>query len=292
MPTRVDVAAEAAQNEVSSAIEQIENNLASESQSAPPSLDVTNNLPSPLFRDEVHQQEMRYLDSLLSGKKPAASSENKQLESKGLEEGKLGSGSGHSPRQVQPTHRSKIASILSPYDRRDDEDDAQNKPPQRNIEATSLHSPKNGTKTTRSSSQEQKQSPVKTPNRPKQNNQRSNLFGHKIHATISNIIHRRQQKSQKSKGGRYQKGTRTTATPSRNKRHQLNNKLIQRAERSSRRVITKIVRLGRSCTQRFTTLKGVIHQNVKKAMDDVHSMLEEELRCRNGLANGRRGYGL
>ena len=57
MTTQVDVAAAAAHEEISNAVDQIEKNIACH--------DDGGDDGSPLFRDEVQQQEMRYLDGLL-----------------------------------------------------------------------------------------------------------------------------------------------------------------------------------------------------------------------------------
>lgn len=71
----------------------------------------------------------------------------------------------------------------------------------------------------------------------------------------------------------------------------MNHKLIQRAQNSSRKVITKMVRLGRRCTQNLTTIKNVINHSVAKAIANAHSMLEETS-THNGMSNAQRGQGI
>lgn len=266
MPTRIDAAAEAAHEEIANAVGQIENNLSQPSAN-------NNQLPSPLFRDEVQQQEMRYLDGLLSGKKVQKSQS---------EVAAAAAADAHQYKEcIHQPNRSKIASILSPYDRKDDDENQQS------------------TSSGQASSHSVKQNePQKIHN--KQMNQNNNGFkskrsngtpisesgsiGHKLHTKISGLIrHNNKQPAKPNNSKRHthnQKRARTAA-PSRNKRCQMNHKLIKRAQLSSRRVISKMVRLGRRCTQNLTTIKNAINKSVARAMANAHSMLEETS-VRNG----------
>jgi len=254
MPTRVDVAATAAHKEISNVVERIETNLAA-AQSSPSSQDVS----SPLFRDEVQRQEMRYLDRLLLG--DGHMSQRKEGTATGGNQCK----------------GSKIASILSPYDRRDD--DGESRTPSGNTQ--NKHSPK------RSSSQKPRNKHPIENNLPNQNDS----FGHKIHDKISTFIRINQPPKKKPAANNHQKRTRA-AVPSRNKRQQRNQKLIQRAQLSTRKVINKVVRLGRRCTRNLTTIKNYVHLTVAHAMANAHSMLEETCHGHSPISSARRHINL
>lgn len=303
MPTRVDVVAEATQHEILNAVEQIETNLASQSSSLPTSQRQTeDDLPSPLFQDEVQRQEMQYLDRLLVEKRSSFVDDDglQTSQSKGIasdHEKISGSDSNRSkvrfgpssPMQIRQPNHSKIASILSPYDRRDD-DECDTQQGTNNDGITGAQEQTNNAShlMNNNSCNQPKQKPVDSgKNTPNSYNQHT--IGRKVHAKISNLIYwasKQQSKSTKFKH-RYNHNQKTskTSTPSRNKRRQLNNKLMQRAQRSSRRIVTKLVKLGRRCTKNLATVQNAIHDGVKKAMLHAHSMLEE-----TGHAH-RRGEG-
>mmetsp|Transcript_34702 Transcript_34702/g.63815 ORF Transcript_34702/g.63815 Transcript_34702/m.63815 type:complete len:230 (-) Transcript_34702:195-884(-) len=101
-----------------------------------------------------------------------------------------------------------------------------------------------------------------------------------------------QKKSKSTSYGHHPKRSiRTAAVPSRSKRRQTNQKLIHRAQLSSRRVISKMVRLGRRCTRNLTTVKNIIHHGVVMAVARAHSMLEETSHCNNGVSSPNKGQG-
>ena len=118
MPTRIDVAAKAAHKE----IDEIKNNIKSSLStvggggSNPNLNEEQQQLISPLFRDEV-QQEMQYLDGLLmeENKKSSDIDGKKKSElSSALQQ--------QQQHQSQTQYQSKIATILKPYDYKDDDE--------------------------------------------------------------------------------------------------------------------------------------------------------------------------
>lgn len=117
--------------------------------------------------------------------------------------------------------------------------------------------------------------------------QQRNTISRKLHNTISNLIHRSSNKPNKKNTNKKQ--TRTAA-PSRNKRRQMNYKVTQR------KIITKMVKLGRRCTQSFTTIKHKIENSVKQAIRNAHSMLEQHNNNTScgviDLSNARKGYNM
>mmetsp|Transcript_33071 Transcript_33071/g.69604 ORF Transcript_33071/g.69604 Transcript_33071/m.69604 type:complete len:374 (+) Transcript_33071:99-1220(+) len=280
MPTRIDVAAENVQEEISNAVEQIENNLLASQSSCPSSHDDAQ-LPSPLFRDEVQQQEMRYLDHLLLGKNRPTDGTVQQSQSEGAAADghkKYKESFGTSPKVQPPPNRSKIASILKPYDRNDDDEKKQS------------HNPNQASMP----SQNRDESQHMHNKQPNQNDSKrssipnlGNPFSHRLHEKVSKLIHHHQPPKNNNKRNYNQKRARTAA-PSRNKRRQMNHKFIQRAQLSSRRVVAKMVRLGRRCTHSLTTVKNVVNQSVARAIANAHSMLEETS-VHNGVSHVKRG---
>lgn len=257
MPTRIDLAAEAAHEAIADAVEQIENNLLESASHPSPRASDDDDEKSPLFRDEVQRQEMRYLDGLLLGKKPSVGGSEKKSQNRGCN--RLSS-----PRRSPP--RSRIATILGPYERRDEDDRDENEYPSRaqnNDEQQSVHM-----------KQPTPNRHGKSPGRV-MNQQTDETISGKIRGRITNLIHRSSsQPKQNSKRSYNQKRARAAA-PSRNKRHQLNNKLLQRAQSTSRRLVAKMVRLGRRCTRNLTTIKSAISVSVARAVANAHSMLDE-----------------
>jgi len=262
MPTRVDLAAKSAHAEISNAVKQIENNLTSSSPS-------NSSMPSPLFRDEVQQQEMRYLDRLLLGEKSSATG-NLVRQSR---EVVAGGAAGDNPNKEQPSsNRSKIASILSPSNRKDDHITKQDDPQRIN--------------------NKQQFKKIGTRNTPNKSSNTSDTISHDLHNKMSTLIHRKNHPKESkttSYGHRPKRSIRTAAVPSWSKRHQTNQKLIHRAQLSSRRVISKMVRLGRRCTRNLTTVKNVIHHAVVMAVARAHSMLEETSHCNDGMSSAMKG---
>jgi len=264
MPTRVDVAVEAAREEISTGVKRIEeNNLAST-----PAFD--DGVSSRLFREEAQRQEMRYLDRILPGKKPGADGSARQSQSEGEAAGAAGSGSGNRHKeQPESSKRSKIESILCQYDRRDDK------------------SASNRSRGQGDSLETRNKQPIK--NNVSRNTPNLNNISRKVHEKISTFIHNNQPK--KSKPGRHQKPIQKrtrTAVPSRNKRRQINNKFIQRGRLSSRKVIAQVVRLGRHCTRNLTTVKHAIDLSVAKAVASAHLMLKEASAHESGKSTARQ----
>ena len=283
MPTRVDVAAEAAHEEISKVVKKIESSLESQSRS-----DGDDELPSPLFREEeVQHQEMRYLDRLLLGKKPASKDGLHQSRSSRPATGdgkhcQYKERFGGSPQVHRRTNRSKIASILSPHNRTDDVEKKQvfsgvkeSYRSQRQEETQNIHNKKpDRNKSNRSN----------TPNHS-QGTTISRKLGLQLHEKMSGLV-RRAQSGKNSKRHTQNKKHAHTAAPSRNKRRQMNHKVIQRAQRSSRRLIGKMVRLGRRCTHNLTTIRNAIKSSVAKAV--AHTMLEENI-ATSGVPNANGG---
>mmetsp|Transcript_16114 Transcript_16114/g.34056 ORF Transcript_16114/g.34056 Transcript_16114/m.34056 type:complete len:359 (+) Transcript_16114:71-1147(+) len=262
MPTRVDTAAKSAHEEISNAVKQIENNLTSSSPS-------NSGMSSPLFRDEVQQHEMRYLDRLLLGQKSSATG-NLLRQSREVVVGGAACGN---PNKKQPSsNRSKIASILSPNNRKDN------------------YTTKHGD-SQRIHNKQQFKNTV-TRHTPNKSSNTSDIIGHNLHNKMSTLIHRQNQPKKSNSCGHHPKRSiRTTAVPSRSKRRQTNQKLIHRAQLSSRRVISKMVRLGRRCTRNLTTVKKIIHHGVVMAVARAHSMLEQTSHFNDGMSSTKKGQG-
>eukprot|EP01082_Thalassiosira_pseudonana_P010158 g8912.t1 g8912 contig34:424672-425744(+) len=132
MPSKIDSAAEEAQQEISKSVQQIQDNLSSRlapqqpsaaSQSPSGAATATDDrYSSPLFRDEVQQQEMRYLDQFFFGKRGGDIS-------CGLSGGNSTSINGGSFSQMNNVNvagaeesQSKIAAILRPHCYEDNHD--------------------------------------------------------------------------------------------------------------------------------------------------------------------------
>ncbi|KAL7548472.1 hypothetical protein ACHAWF_011786 [Thalassiosira exigua] len=258
MPSRIDVAAAAAQEEVSVAVARIRSDLAGSIRSPPPPRD-DDRRTSPLFRDEVQRQEMRYLDRhpLLSGRRP----EEKPTGGKGSASDVLGgrsrgrgvtagakdeSAGSPGPARFRRPNRPRVASILGSYDRRDEND-------------SSCTANTGGHSNTEQFANYQM------------------ALGRKIHEQMCHLIRpprpasggrRHRSKTPTNKGAQ-------TAAPSRNRRQRANDKLIQRARRSSRRAVARMAKLGRSCARSFSAVRDAIRDGVANAMANVPSMLEE-----------------
>ena len=300
MPTKIDVAAKAAHDEISTAVEKIQTNLLTShanfnSTSSSCHDDPGDQLPSPLYRDEVQQQEMNYLDGLLL-KKKASGDDDGAMQKAHLTKGDRADGNnndnlskesvGYSLQpQTHPPVRSKIASILSPYDYKDDDGEKEGHVSQKmgSLQATDTH---RQTMHTKHAARQNENSPNRCTLKQPLKQQR-NTISRKLHNTISNLIHRSSNKPNKKNTNKKQ--TRTAA-PSRNKRRQMNYKVTQR------KIITKMVKLGRRCTQSFTTIKHKIENSVKQAIRNAHSMLEQHNNNTScgviDLSNARKGYNM
>lgn len=293
MPTRVDVAAEAVHEEISTAVEKIQTNLHTSDANS----DTVHQLPSPLFRDEVQRQEMNYLDGLLLRKK---SCEDDDCAMQKSHLSKRGDGAdrnysnhnlqvskesvGFKQPQIQPPGQSKIAYILSPYDYKDD-DEREGHVSQRR---SSFQATDAGQKMhTKHSARQNENSPNRCTSLKQPLKQQRNAISRKLQNTISNLIHRGGSKPSKKNTTKRQ---RRTAVPSRNKRRQMNYKVTQR------KIITKMVKLGRKCTQSLTTIKHTIEHSVKQAIRNAHFMLEQRNNNTScgviDLSNAREGYSM
>ena len=303
MPTKIDVAAKAAHDEISTAVEKIQTNLLTShanfnSTSSSCHDDPGDQLPSPLYRDEVQQQEMNYLDGLLL-KKKASGDDDGAMQKAHLTKGDRADGNnndnlskesvGYSLQpQTHPPVRSKIASILSPYDYKDDDDEKEGHVSQKMGDIVSRQLILTDKRCT--PNMQHAKMRIDSPNRcalKQPLKQQRNTISRKLHNTISNLIHRSSNKPNKKNTNKKQ--TRTAA-PSRNKRRQMNYKVTQR------KIITKMVKLGRRCTQSFTTIKHKIENSVKQAIRNAHSMLEQHNNDTScgviDLSNARKGYNM
>ena len=184
-------------------------------------------------------------------------------------------------------NRSKLASILSPYDCKDD-DESENSTiiipcivnSQQHNGSRQMHNNKQPNKVTR--------------NTFTLTNKNTNAISHMVHGKLSTFIHcdthPKKFKSTNINIRRYeQKSTphKQTAIPSRNKRLKLNHKLIQTAQLSSHRVIFKMVRLGRRCTKKLSTLRHAIQCSVAKAIANANSMLHKTPHRSHGTNRGQ-----
>lgn len=294
MPTRVDAAAEATHREISSTVKHIKNNIKinTTTTSSPFKMmmladqknnpththcttkHTTNQLPSPLFRDEVQAQEMKYLDGLLGKKNDDDDSAQVDI-------------------QQLPSKQSRIASILSPYKSyTDDSNEVLEK------QSSSFGGSSQQAYTYRSP-QKQKQGATSlqhTCNKPIQNKNNSPLRN-KFGGNISNVIHRcssslRSTTCSSTKGNAKQRrqnqsSNKKVRAHKRGGRQKMNYKVIQRAQRS---LGIKLVKLGRRCTRGLTIIKHAIEQSVARAL---HSMLENgktysvvDLSNANNVASG------
>ena len=267
MPTKIiDVAAKATNKEIN----EIENNIKSSSLSSNGNTNEEQQQKiSPLFRDEVQHQEMQYLDGLLMEENKKSSEEvdgkKKSEPSSALQQ----------QQQSEVQYESKLASILKPYDFKDDDEKKkklQHLDDNRSCSASHKGIPQSqndnsnkyfrvgacsaNSKSTAASNQQQK------------------TIRNKVRGTLSNLIHRNSQTNKKNKQRQYsnnKKSQRKTATPSRNKRksQMINFKGTQK------RIITKMIKLGRKCTRHFTSIKHSIENVVVQAIHKTHSLLEQ-----------------
>jgi len=224
-------------------------------------------LISPLFRDEVQHQEMQYLDGLLMEENKKSSEEvdgkKKSEPSPALQ---------HQQHQSQ-IYQSKLASILKPYDYKDHDE---KKKLQKFDDEKSCNTSHNGIPQSQNDNSNKyfRVGACSTNSKSTANQQKT--IRNKVRGTLSNLIHRKSQPNKKNKQRQYsnnkKKSQRTkTATPSRNKRksQMLNFKGTQR------RIITKMIKLGRKCTRHFTSIKHSIENVVVQAIHKTHSMLEQ-----------------
>jgi len=271
MPTRIDVAAKAAHKE----IDEIKNNIKSSLSTvggggSNPNLNEEQQQPiSPLFRDEVQHQEMQYLDGLLM-------EENKKSSEKVYGKKK----SEPSPalqQQSEVQYQSKLASILKPYDYKDDDEKKKLKPLDDKKSCSASH---NGIRQSQNNNSDKyfRVGACSTNSKSTTTSNQQKTIRNKVRGTLSNLIHRNSQPNKKNKQRQYgninnkKKSYRTTtANPSRNKRRSqlLNFKGTQR------RIITKMIKLGRKCTRHFTSIKHSIENVVVQAIHKTHSMLEQ-----------------
>lgn len=196
MPSLViDEAAAAAQEEIAAAISSINNNLNNNNTSkthystSPHYQDYS----SPLFRDEVIQQEMRYFDQVLHD------ADN------GI--GGISSRSSGSGRNITTSSRKE-----------NNEMQQQHQPQQHSLE-------------------QRKRSPYHT--------------------------------------SRYQ--SKKHHVRSRNKRNQENQKLIQKAKHSSRKVMKKLAGLGKQFTRKWGFVANTIHSKITMAVANMHSLLTDDI---------------
>lgn len=267
MPTRIDVGAKAAHKE----IDEIKNNIKSSLSTvggggSNPNLneEQQQQLISPLFRDEVQHQEMQYLDGLLM-EENRKSSEEKSEPSPALQQ----------QQQSEVQYQSKLASILKPYDYKDD-DEKEKKLQQLEDSRSCSTSHKGIPQSQNDNSNKYFRVGACNANSKSTVNQQKTIRN-KVHGTLSNLIHRNSQPNKKNKQRQYsssnnkKKSQRKTATPSRNKRksQMINFKGTQK------RIITKMIKLGRKCTRHFTSIKHSIENVVVQAIHKTHSLLEQ-----------------
>jgi len=274
MPTRIDVAAKAAHKEIN----EIKNNIKSSLSTAMVGGNGNTNeeqqqLISPLFRDEVQHQEMQYLDGLLMEENKKSSEEvdgkKKSEPSPALQQ---------EQHQSQTQYQSKIASILKPFDYKDDDEKKkklQHLDDKRNCSANQNDIPKSQTDNSNSYF---RVGACSTNSKSTAASNQQKTIRNKVRGTLSNLIHRNNQPNKKNKQRQHSNSNNkkksyrtTTATPSRNKRRSqmLNFKGTQR------RIITKMIKLGRKCTRHFTSIKHTIKNVVVQAIHKTHSMLEQ-----------------
>ena len=193
MPSLViDEAAAAAQEEIAAAISSINNNLKNDNTSKTHhSSPYHQDYSSPLFRDEVIQQEMRYFDQVLHG----------------ANNGLGGISSGPSGRNITASSR-KENNVMQQQQQQEQ---------QHNLE-------------------QRKRSPYHT--------------------------------------SRYQSKHHVR---SKNRRNQENQKLIQKAEHSSRKVMRKLAGLGKRCTRKWGLVANTIHYKITMAVANMHSLLTYDI---------------
>ena len=272
MPTRIDMAAKAAHKEIDETVGGNTNTNKEQQQ-----------LISPLFRDEVQHQEMQYLDGLLMEENKKSSDEvdgkKKSELSPTLQQ--------HQSEQYQV---SKLASVLKPYDYKDD--DEQKKKLQLLDDKKSCSASHNDTRQSQNDNSNKyfRLGAYSTNSKSTAASSQQKTIRNKVRGTLTNLIHRNSQPNKKNKQRQYSSNINnkkksyrtTTATPSRNKRRSqmLNFKGTQK------RIITKMIKLGRKCTRHFTSIKHRIEKVVVQAIHKTHSMLEQHQHNRsNGVVD-------
>ena len=260
MPTRIDMAAKAAHKEIDETVGGNTNTNKEQQQ-----------LISPLFRDEVQHQEMQYLDGLLMEENKKSSEE---VDGKKKSEPSSALQKQH---QSEVQYQSKIASILKPYDYKDDDE----KKLQQSDDKKSCSTNHNGTPQSQNDNSNKyfRVGAYSTNSKSTAASSQQKKIRNKVRGTLTNLIHRNKQLSKKNKQRQYSSNINnkkksyrtTTATPSRNKRRSqlLNFKGTQK------RIITKMIKLGRKCTRHFTSIKHSIENVVVQAIHKTHSMLEQ-----------------
>lgn len=280
MPSKIDSAAEEAQQEISKSVQQIQDNLssrlapqqpsaASQSPSGAATATDDDRYSSPLFRDEVQQQEMRYLDQFFFGKRGGDIS-------CGLSGGNSTSINGGSFSQMNNVNvagaeesQSKIAAILRPHCYEDNHDAMVTYNPwEDGIRAHTgegFVDARGETTTTTTCNNSTIQTRSYTDGKTQLlhvDNDRNDSFKQSV-----NPIPRQSTQSQRILNRSQAK----TPIPSTNKRR----RLMQRAQNTRRRLVTNLVKLGRQCTLNMFNLSNVVHGSVRRAIVNTHSFLEE-----------------
>ena len=289
MPTRIDVAAKAAHKEIN----EIKKSLSTVGGSNPNLNEEQQQLISPLFRDEVQHQEMQYLDGLLMEENKKSSEVDGKKKSEltptyhqphysfysevdGKKKSELTPTLQQQQHQSEVQYQSKLASILKPYDYKDDDE---KKKLQQFDDKKSCSTSHKGIPQSQNDNSNKyfRVGAYSTNSKSTAASNQKKTVRNKVRAKLSNLIHRNNQPNKKNKrqysninNKKKSYGT-TTATPSRNKRKSQ----MLNFKGTKKRIITKMIKLGRKCTRHFTSIKHSIENVVLQAIHKAHSRLEQ-----------------
>lgn len=240
MPTKIDTAISQAKLEISAAVEHAASTAADDEQDL-----------SPLFRDEVQRQEMRYLDIFLSPERPDSSSsltESKDADKSTIGVGRDACNNLNRGLNDEPSELSRIAKLMGPNNYHD--------------------SPLPVAQMAGNDCEERQSVEIITHSQSK--SAASNL--NTSHAQPHSETRRSAQVSNQT----HNKTAIKRPTPSMNKRRQFNHRLLQKAKLKSREVATTMIRFANLCTRNATSLSQMIRGSVGTAVRKIHVLLEEK----------------
>jgi hypothetical protein len=237
MPTQVDIQLSTVRNGIAESIQAIQVNILTKNLST--AVDVDNQNPSPLFRDELHMHEMRYLDTFLS---PAQNN---------VADGKNSSS------------LSPVDSLMSALDHIPDSDMA--------TQTTTL--PKGCTLDNHS----QKQNTTSEARRYHQNNiATSRRYSHSSHSHHHD--NNKPENYLKNPKAAHDKTYSKCPTPSMTKRRQFHRRFMQQARIKSRKLARKMIELASFWTRNESNLTRMIRKSVEIAVRKVQIVLEQSKR--------------
>jgi len=314
MPTKIDVAAATAQDDIAVAIHHL-TAVSTRGQDDQPlhqqplrhhrphQHKTPLDLSSPLFRDEAQHQEMRYLDRFLGS--PSASSSH-------LSRGNENSSSRSVSSSQSPLfHRSKISTILSAQDSlldaeqicRDGKDgnahenDSTSETNRGNAACPSnidvqksigkYNSDKSGFCAFQKENKNLNDSPTGVTNHSKNFRPNNSQHGHSSTHNYPKT-HNSPTKATTTPAQRMQTSTNVTKTntrterktkPSIHRRQTIpsHRKILKNARISSQKMVKQALQWGKRCTQRAVVISDFVHRNVRQALWNIHSILEGQV---------------